>query len=356
MQNNGIASKVPEKRYFAAANTGGGFKSFYDEIYSDLNKLFIIKGGPGTGKSKLMRDISNEALNRNYEVEHFYCSSDSNSLDGIIIKNLNIGVIDGTAPHMADPVYPGAYDEIINLGDFWRTDRLISNKSKISEIINRKSELFVSVYHFLSAADMIYGELQKTVSEAVLTEKLDAAAARLVRDLKPGEGYRRQIRLTESIGMEGITRFDTFSQFADKRYIIKDYKGISDIFFKKIDLLLREKGCHVQISCKSLDMNYINGIYLPDRRIAFISDNHIEPRDNDKVVNTERFVNHDIIKLNRAKLRFGKRCCDSLIEGALETLSEIKKLHIELENYYTEAMDFRRKEEFTEKLLERIFQ
>lgn len=355
MQSDKTAGTVPEKRYFAAANTGSGFKSFYDEIYRNLNKLYIIKGGPGTGKSKLMRDISNEAKNKNYDVEHFYCSSDPSSLDGIIIKDLNIGIIDGTAPHMADPMYPGAYDEIINLGDFWKTDRLTANKIRISEIINRKSELFVSVYHYLSAANMIYGELQKTISEAVYTDKLNAAAVRLVRDIKPGEKYHREIRLTEAISMDGVTRFNTFSELAEKRYIIRNYNGMADIFFNRIDTLLKEKRRYVQISCTPLDINHINGIFLPNLRIAFVCDNHIEPCDNDKVINTERFVDHDIISKNRAKLRFGKRCCDSLIEGALETLAEIKKLHFELENIYIEAMDFRRKEEFTKKLLIRIF-
>lgn len=355
MQGEKINGTAPEKRYFAAANTGSGFKSFYNEVFKDLNKLYIIKGGPGTGKSKLMRDISNEAQNKNYDVEHFYCSSDPNSLDGIIIRDLNIGVIDGTAPHMTDPLYPGAYDEIINLGDFWKTEKLAANRIKISEIINRKSELFVSVYHYLSAANMIFGEMQKTISEAVLNEKLDAAASRLLRDIKNGISYKRDVRLTESIGMEGIIRFNTFGELAEKRYIVRDYNGMAYIFLNRIDSLLKAKRRHVQISCSPLDIGYINGIYLPDLKIAFIVDNGVKPKENDKIINTERFVNHEIVRLNRAKIRFGKRCCTSLTEGALETLGEIKKLHFELEDIYIGAMDFRRKEEYTKKLLIRIF-
>jgi hypothetical protein len=355
MQSDKTTGITPEKRYFAAANTGSGFKSFFDEIFRNLDKLYIIKGGPGTGKSKLLRDISNEAKNKSYDVEHFYCSSDPFSLDGIIIKELNTGIIDGTAPHMEDPVYPGAYDEIINLGDFWKSDRLVANKAKISAIINRKNEMFVSVYHYLSAADMINGELHKTINKAVLHDKLNAAAVRLVRDIKTGDKYRREMRLTDAIGMEGITHFNTFGELAEKRYIIKDYNGTADIFLNHIDMLLKEKRRYVQISCTPLNINLINGIYLPDLRTAFISDSNIEKRENDKTVNTERFVDHETVRLNRAKFRFGKRCRDSLTEGALDTLAEIKKLHSELEDIYIDAMDFRSKEEYTKKLLTRIF-
>ena len=46
------------------------------------------------------------------------CSSDNNSLDGIVIPKLKIAILDGTA-HVVDPVFPGVVDEIINLGQFW---------------------------------------------------------------------------------------------------------------------------------------------------------------------------------------------------------------------------------------------
>lgn len=86
--------------YFSGGNTASGFVSYYDYIFRDLDRLYIIKGAPGTGKSKLMRDIANEAGNRNYKIEYYHCSSDPDSLDGIIIRDISVGVLDGTAPHV----------------------------------------------------------------------------------------------------------------------------------------------------------------------------------------------------------------------------------------------------------------
>ena len=44
---------------FAAANTYYGFKSNFDEVLErdTLERLFILKGGPGTGKSSLMKAV-----------------------------------------------------------------------------------------------------------------------------------------------------------------------------------------------------------------------------------------------------------------------------------------------------------
>ena len=46
-------------KYFLAANSGNGFLSLFDTCYSakDGWKVYIIKGGPGTGKSSLVNEI-----------------------------------------------------------------------------------------------------------------------------------------------------------------------------------------------------------------------------------------------------------------------------------------------------------
>ena len=43
--------------YFLAANSGQGFYSKFGECYDAHNgwKAYVIKGGPGTGKSSLMK-------------------------------------------------------------------------------------------------------------------------------------------------------------------------------------------------------------------------------------------------------------------------------------------------------------
>lgn len=53
-------------------------------------------------------------------VEYYYCSSDTSSLDGIVLKHSGTAILDGTSPHTTDPAYPGAVEEIINMGDFFQ--------------------------------------------------------------------------------------------------------------------------------------------------------------------------------------------------------------------------------------------
>ena len=58
-------------KYFLAANSCEGFISCFAESYSanDNWRVYIIKGGPGTGKSSFMRYLASVAEERKAEYE-----------------------------------------------------------------------------------------------------------------------------------------------------------------------------------------------------------------------------------------------------------------------------------------------
>lgn len=90
------------KHLFPGGNTSLGFFSYYSDIImqEEAERLIIIKGGPGVGKSTFMKKIGEAMLQKGYDVEFLHCSSDNNSLDGIKIPELNVAFIDGTSPHV----------------------------------------------------------------------------------------------------------------------------------------------------------------------------------------------------------------------------------------------------------------
>ncbi|EOD00458.1 ATPase [Caldisalinibacter kiritimatiensis] len=90
------------RRVFPGGNTSRGFFSYYDYIIEeDANRIFVIKGGPGTGKSSLMKKVAKVMLEKGYDIEYHHCSSDNDSIDGIVIPKLRVAMIDGTAPHVS---------------------------------------------------------------------------------------------------------------------------------------------------------------------------------------------------------------------------------------------------------------
>ena len=118
--------------YFLGSSGKNGFFSCFSQLTPKIDGqyTFIIKGGPGTGKSSMMKKIASEIENMDIGCERIFCSSDPSSLDGIIIPSLRVSVADGTSPHTIDPEYPGATGEIVNLGECWDKKKLFENKEK----------------------------------------------------------------------------------------------------------------------------------------------------------------------------------------------------------------------------------
>lgn len=104
---------------FPGAMGPEGFVSCFDHLIPDaqLRRMIILKGGPGVGKSTFMRRIHAALCPEGEPSTLYFCSGDPDSLDAVAIPHAGLLILDGTAPHIIDPVIPGARDSILNLGD-----------------------------------------------------------------------------------------------------------------------------------------------------------------------------------------------------------------------------------------------
>ena len=171
------------KKYFVCANSGLGFVNYFDDILKDMEKIYIIKGGPGSGKSTMMKSIGKQYEEKGFDVDYIYCSSDPNSLDGIIINDYNIAIVDGTAPHVIEPKTVGAVEEYVSFTSAWNIDKLKENKDAIKELQLQISNCYEEAYsklrkakslhdklekHYILASDFkVINEIQKKVSESI---------------------------------------------------------------------------------------------------------------------------------------------------------------------------------------------
>lgn len=142
------------RNLYPGGNTPDGFYSYYNYILPqrEAEKIFCIKGGPGTGKSTLMKNIAQHFIKKGEDVDLMWCSSDPSSLDGVLIRDRRVAVVDGTAPHVVDPENPGAIDEIVNLGDYWDEGELKKYRDEIVECSSHISEFFGYAYGYLKCA------------------------------------------------------------------------------------------------------------------------------------------------------------------------------------------------------------
>ncbi len=337
--------------FFAAANGYSGFRSYFPEAFNskEYEAVFILKGGPGTGKSSLMRDVALFGTENGYTCEKILCSSDPHSLDGVILGKgaKKFAVLDGTAPHTRDADIPGAIDEVIDLGENWDHGILNKNRNLILELTERKKANYSLAYKYLShagEAERIKDELEMKMLECDnLKSHAKDEAELLSRDEERG---RVKTRLVSSFGRFGEFRLDTLEHIASKTVKIKDQGLASRIYIKALADELRARGIGMTVFPSVFDGERIDALLLRGSETAVILSD----------VGTADIVPCDLCAKNPSV------CIPAeLTELRTKLTAEARKfftfasdMHFELEKIYMSAMNFSANAVFYEKIIEII--
>ncbi len=349
-----MEKKTDGGTYFAAMNTGDGFKSYFSEIFGSLKHLYIIKGGPGTGKSRFMNEIANEAKIRGLTVEKYLCSSDPTSLDGIIIPECSLGIIDGTAPHTYEPFLTGAKDNIIDLGQFWDTKALQNEISVIKEISRRKARLYGGIYAYLKAIQSVDTIIEDIVKEALDVNKLNLIAKKQAAALCKSASYEKRIKIRSAISDSGIITLNCFAKSAKKRFALLDVCGTAGLFLSALLKETDKKGISCAVSFSPFSPTLPDALYYPDSDTSFYIGS--ESDFDESSINTRRFISDEALRPYKPKIRALRRLKAEILCEMFIDFSSVKRLHLELEKIYGKAMDFDKKEKFTSEFITALFE
>ena len=350
--------KAENRDFFAAANSGRGFISFYNEIFNceDIERRYLIKGGPGTGKSTFMRRVAEEAENAGMHVERYRCSSDPASLDGVII-NRKVAIIDSTAPHTVEPELVGARDILVDLGVFWNSNALYELSESIKALCEKKKRSYALAYRFLSSAMQSDIASRELMLPYVNNNRLTRLAKRLTRSIDSDGSYECRIGLSRAIGMGGRCVLDTYMSLANKTVYIEEHYGIGNLVLCKICEEARNKGCKIAISYDPLSAEYLDSVFFEESKLLFVI---CESRKKGsvslrRILDTSLLLKSEKNEL-KAKSRYAKRISESLVLAAADELKSAGDAHFELEKIYRSNMDFSALDLYTSSLIEEIIE
>ena len=332
------------EKYFAAQNSAKGFISYFAENLrgNRAQRCYIIKGGPGVGKARLMSELADAAKAKGAKVEYYYCSSDPMSLDGLFITladGATLSVLDGTSPHDEDAGVPGARDELLDLGAFWNAPLLRGRCSEIETLMHKKQTAFSRAYKCLAAA----GELSQAAHDLRLAcadaGGISELAASVAKKLTPSRKMRTPLA---AIGMRGYLCYDSFRLSAAHLIGVKDSGGckISDVFFGAVRDAL---GGNCRWSPDLLLPNLCRGLIAGDTAV-------IEGEE----IDLSRFVDegaYEAVWREESALETAK---EMAISSAKSAFAEASSAHFALEDIYVSAMDFSKKEAYSRYLCEHI--
>lgn len=335
-------------QYFLGANSPAGFYSLYDHLLSPerASRFYILKGGPGCGKSTLMGQVARQAEAAGETVEYILCSGDPDSLDAILIPRLGAAIVDGTAPHVVEPKYPGVVEEYVNLGRGYQRDDLQAVKGEILSCMTGYKACYQRAYRCLGAAAAIAEDLRATLSTPALEERLAKRARGILsRELKPRLALPGQVkqRFLGAVTHRGaFTLYDTALLQCPKVYELSDRCSLAHPLLSHLLSGAVAKGYDVVACPDPMAPQRLAHLLIPQAGLAFLSTTPEQPLPASpwRRIHVETGVSGELMARSRSRIRFARKVGDALVEEAVDSLAQAKAMHDDLEALYHPYVDF----------------
>ncbi len=357
------------RHMYPGGNTCYGFYSFYDHIVPhDAHNKIILKGGPGVGKSTFMKRVGQDLGDAGIDLEYHWCSSDNDSLDGLVAGDRQLCMVDGTAPHVVDPRYPGAVDWIVNLGDFWDADKIWPNKNNVIRLTQQIGLNFERAYNRLKethAAWWEWSSFYRTMDTAAANRNTRALTDDFLHQAPRSDQAVRHLFAAAITPMGVVTRVnslidDEWAIFAVKGRPGSGVKGL----FKHIADMAILNSVYAEIYHCPFDPANIDLIIVPANKIAILDISghivnyaeHLPAQKYKRMLDFDQFQDSADLKANATKIAAAQDRFKKGLQEAVAFIQTAKGLHDELETNYVPAMDFDRIETFRKDLVDKVLQ
>lgn len=339
-----------ERHLFPGNNTPEGFYSYYHYILPqrEANHIFCMKGGPGVGKSTFMKRIGIRMQDMGYAVEYLHCSSDPDSLDGIVIPKLRAAMIDGTAPHVVDPKNPGAVDEIINLGEYWNLRGIKKNKEEVIDINEKVGLLFKRAYRYIAASKQLFDDTvciyDKATDYSGLSLEIESVKDKIFREHGTGKLGKVRKQFASAITPLGLIHYlDTLYDDTYEVYTIKNHWGIGvNRLLKRISEEAIIRGFNTELYYNPMEPKKgIEHVVIPCLKKAFITQNkYLCVKRHNHVIDLAQYTDDNILENERAAIDFDTKQYEIMLNKGISTIKTAKQTHDDMEKYYIPNMDF----------------
>ncbi len=349
--------------YFLGANSPDGFYSLYSELISPkrARAIYLIKGGPGCGKSTLMKKVEQRAREAGLKTERILCSGDPDSLDAVLLPELGIALADATAPHVMEPKFPGVVERYVNLGDCYDYAGLQSVREGVMTCMADYPKCYDRAYRRLEAAF----ELSEDVRSALLTPQLRQRLARRARGIlrrelkgkKTGEKGAVKQRFLSAMTHKGpMCLFETAQSLCPRVIVLRDSYALGHDLLLELLTGAVEGGYDVVACPDPMAPERLQHLLIPEAGLAFVTATPELPCPGacGRSLRLDSAADAALVRCSKPRLRFALKMSAALREEAVASLAQAKEMHDELEKLYNPYVDFERVNRMAEEITEEI--
>ena len=343
----------PVVDFFLGALSPSGFSGWFHEAAADpAVTAYLVKAGPGCGKSTLMRrlaaaDAAHTCERGAARIERIHCSSDPDSLDGVLCTDVGALFLDATAPHTLDCRYPGAAERVVSLYDALDNGYLAAHRGEILAAGRRNSALLQQAGAQFALACGVLTQRRALAAQALDTDKMRRFGRYLAGKTMPARRHaapgKQEHRLLSAPTPQGLTAYrETVVSLADTVYALQDPCGVAAPLLRQLAEHARTNGYDAILCHCATDQTKLDHLLIPSLRLAFATSNPWHPMElpGQKNLHMRRFLCPEAARTLRADLNAARRTADALLGRTCALQAKAKAVHDELEKYYITAADF----------------
>ncbi|HJB40303.1 MAG TPA: hypothetical protein H9943_07910 [Candidatus Ruthenibacterium avium] len=352
---------VKKAEYFLATPAPSGFCALFEQAFfaPEEGMVMLLKGSAGSGKSTLLKKAANMLEDMGLEVERIRCASAPDSLDGILCPAVKLAAFDATAPHVIEPILPGAFEHMVTLYDTVCENELCEQREALWFHEQEAEKYRMRAVRYLTAAGCLLDDTARTARSCTDKPKILRCAASLAKRYltAPGGTGECEVRLLDAMTPQGVVCLEqTVYALADNVVALEDEWGAAaPVLMEALCRMATSQGLDV-VACRDCfsPQQQIRHLIVPSLRLAFVTVGGVYPAPSrvSRTIHAKRFTNMDGIRARRNRLRFNRKSCRDLLSQASEMLRESAAHHAEQERIYTHAMKVEALDERTRQVLE----
>ncbi|MDO5118140.1 MAG: hypothetical protein Q4D34_06600 [Eggerthellaceae bacterium] len=351
------------ERFFFGGVTPNGFATQLTQLVSGKEYYsYILKGGPGTGKSHMMRAIA-ERFSKRENVTCFYCSSDPDSLDAVILHASKVIVVDGTPPHVSEPRFPGICQEIVYLGQCWDKAVLKESGENIIKASELNKSMMAGAANYNKALGLVCDDTYACAERFVVKQGIEEAARVLCENLFENRERRtscgkRTIRQLSVMTRYGYKTLPDAAESCRKLYILDDELfAASCMLIDFVAARAMDYGYDTKLSqCLLSAIPISEHLMIDEVGAVLMTSNPLTQIAYEKAEHIDCSIYYDEDQMRSYDKHFAtnRSLISTISDASREMLDDAKRVHDEMEQYYIGAMDFNALNSICEKLCDEI--
>ncbi|GIP23411.1 hypothetical protein [Paenibacillus sp. J22TS3] len=354
-----------EKHYFARGNTAAGLYTLFESVLEGLQTIYVLGGRTGAGNARVLQELAAAWSSRNLTLHYIHQPLDSRLLEGIILEEQRIGVVDGNA-WSADAVLEGAEIRYIDMEKLLDAEALEPFAEEVAELDKQIALTYEEAYDTFNRTLRIHDEWEKFYIDHLDRAKADQLAEDFVQQhLASAEGAAgsgREIhRFLGAATWQGAMDFVlNLTQDLNSRIFVKGRPGSGkSTLFKKIAAEAKNRGIDTEIYHCGFDPNSLDMLIFPQLSLAIFDSTapheHFPSRQGDTIL--------DVYKLAIAE-GTDEKYADEIaaikdrytrsMKEAIALLETVKDYRDRITSIYNDALDLKALHVLTSDLLAEV--